>query len=74
MKNLQNKNGQMVEVVIDTKNGIATVNGRVIAGVRDNKVKLWNCDVLTEASNKMVVEEMTSQCCKKVDTNTKKRK
>lgn len=74
MKNLQNKNGQMVDVVIDTKNGIATVGGRVIAGVRDNKVKLWNCDVLTEASNKMVVEEMTSQCCKKVETNTKKRK
>lgn len=74
MKNLTAKNGQMVEVVIDTKKAIATVNGRVVAGVRNNRVKLWNCDLLTEASNKLVVEEMTKQCCKKVDESNKKRK
>lgn len=74
MKNLQAKNGQTVEVVVDTKNSIATLNGRVIAGVRDNKVKLWNCDLLTDASNKLVVEEMTKQCCKKVEESNKKRK
>lgn len=74
MKNLTAKNGQMVEVVIDTKKAVATVNGRVVAGVRDNRVKLWNCDLLTEASNKLVVEEMTKQCCKKVDESNKKRK
>lgn len=74
MVKLMAKNGQMVEVVIDTKKAIATVNGRVVAGVRDNRVKLWNCDLLTEASNKLVVEEMTKQCCKKVDESNKKRK
>lgn len=74
MKNLQAKNGQMVEVTIDTKNAIATLDGRVIAGVRDNRVKLWNCDLLTDASNKLVVEEMTKQCCKKVEESNKKRK
>ena len=73
MKNLTAKNGTMVEVVIDTKKAIATVGGRVIAGVRNNRVKLWNCDLLTDASNKMVVEEMTKQCCKKVEEGKKRK-
>lgn len=74
MKNLLAKNGEMVQVIIDTKQGLAKVGNRVVAGIRNNKVKLWNCDVLTEASNKVIVEEMTAQCCKKIEANGKKRK
>lgn len=74
VKNLLAKNGEMVQVVIDTKQGLAKVGNRVVAGIRNNKVKLWNCDILTEASNKVIVEEMTTQCCKKVEANGKKRK
>ena len=71
---LQTKKGQTVEVVLDSKKQVATVEGRIICGVRDNRAKLWNCDILTEAGNKTVKEEVQRQFCKKVDETGKKRK
>ena len=73
MNKLTTKAGQLVEVVVDSKAQVATVNGRVIAGVRDNVVKLWNCDILTDAGNKVVKETMTQQFCKKVEAGKKRK-
>ena len=73
MNKLTAKTEQLVEVVIDSKKQVATVNGRVIAGVRDNVVKLWNCDILTDAGNKAVKEIMTQQFCKKVEAGKKRK-
>lgn len=73
MNKLTTKAGQLVEVVFDSKAQVATVNGRVIAGVRDNVVKLWNCDILTDAGNKVVKEAMTQQFCKKVEAGKKRK-
>ena len=42
MKNLLAKNGQMVEVEINTKTQMATVNGRKLMFIRDNQVKVLN--------------------------------
>ena len=73
MKNLLAKNGQMVEVEINTKTQMATVNGRKLMFIRDNQVKVLNDGILVQSALNLVKEEMTKQFVKKVD-NTKKRK
>ncbi len=73
MKNLQTKLGQTVEVKIDSKTQMATVNGKKLAFVRDNQIKVLNDMILTDASLNLVKEEMSKQFVKKVES-TKKRK
>lgn len=73
MKNLLAKNGQMVEVEINSKTQMATVNGRKLMFVRDNKVKVLNDGILAESALNMVKEEMAKQFVKKTDV-AKKRK
>ena len=73
MKNLQTKLGQTVEVKIDSKTQMAQVNGKKLAFVRDNQIKVLNDMILTDASLNLVKEEMSKQFVKKVES-TKKRK
>lgn len=73
MKNLLAKNGQMVEVEINSKTQMATVNGRKLMFVRDNKVKVLNDGILAESALNMVKEEMAKQFVKKTEV-AKKRK
>ena len=63
----------MVEVEINTKTQMATVNGRKLMFIRDNQVKVLNDGILVQSALNLVKEEMTKQFVKKVD-NTKKRK
>lgn len=71
--NTLSKNGESVVVNFDSKTQTATVNGRVIAGIRNNQPKLWNSDILSDAGNKMVKEAMQQRFCKKA-VEGKKRK
>ncbi len=73
MKNLLAKNGQMVEVEINSKTQMATVNGRKLMFVRENKVKVLNDGILAESALNMVKEEMAKQFVKKTEV-AKKRK
>ena len=66
------KSGQEVEVVFNGKDQIATVEGRVVAGITGNVAKLWNCDILTSESNTQVKAEMTKQFVKKIETGKSK--
>ena len=65
------KTGQEVEVVIDSKTMMATVDGRKLAVVKDKKFKVWNDTILTDQSLNVVREEM-SKYIKKVETGKKK--
>lgn len=65
------KTGQEVEVVIDSKTMMATVDGRKLAVVKDNKFKVWNDTILTDQSLNVVREEM-EKFIKKVETGKKK--
>ena len=65
------KTGQEVEVAVDSKTMMATVDGRKLAVVKDNKFKVWNDTILTDQSLNVVREEM-SKYIKKVETGKKK--
>ena len=60
------RNGEVVEVVIDSKQQFASLNGKKLAFVRDNKVKILNDMLLTAQSNSMLKQEMTKQFVKNV--------
>lgn len=65
------KTGQEVEVVVDPKTMMATVNGRKLAVVKDNKFKVWNDTILTDQSLSVIREEM-DKFIKKVEIGKKK--
>ena len=65
------KTGQEVEVVIDSKTMMATVDGRKSAVVKNNKFKVWNDTILTDQSLNVIREEM-DKFIKKVEIGKKK--
>lgn len=70
---LTNKQGKLVEVTVDSKQQMATLDGKKLAFVRDNKVKVLNDMLLTEQSMNVVKEEL-NKFIKKSDVSKGKRK
>ncbi len=70
------KNGEMLTVELDRRQEQAIVKGnpdRVLMGMRDNKVKIYN-DLFFEANiNNSIKQYMGQLFIKKVDTKNKRR-